>query len=378
MEEDATPIFFTPPLSLEPKKSDGGETQKQQNLLSLVLDLVRSMRPGSDLTKFQLPARFNMPKSQLQVYGESVYSSPQDLLSRCAKALSPLDRFVNVVAWHISTTRPAPLGQAPLNPILGETHHVSNGDLNVILEQVSHHPPITCLYATNTVENIEMLWWQSASPWFYGGSVEATIHGLRILLLPQHGEKYEMTSPKLLLRFFPSLGTGWVGDTTITCPQSCLQATISFKTKTFLGLRGSLNKVTGMICNSATGRVLYKLNGSWTQKVTLEDTITGQKSNLYDADTVLTNLKMPLVENPLGLASTESVVVWSHLMKAIVNRDWIKARHEKRLVEERQRSVRMQTACSSWSPKYFAATPDGHWEWLHHGQSVPRGPIVLP
>ena len=77
-----------------------------------------------------------MPKSQLQCYGESVYSTASDLLSKCNSAENPVDRFINVVAWSISTTRPAIFGVVPYNPILGETHHVSKGSLNVLLEQV--------------------------------------------------------------------------------------------------------------------------------------------------------------------------------------------------------------------------------------------------
>lgn len=77
-----------------------------------------------------------MPKSQLQCYGETVYCVGNDMLSRCSKAESSLERFASVVAWSISTTRPLIFGVAPFNPILGETHHVSKGTLNVLLEQV--------------------------------------------------------------------------------------------------------------------------------------------------------------------------------------------------------------------------------------------------
>jgi hypothetical protein len=84
----------------------------------------------------QLPPLFNFPKSQLQCYGESVYSTASDLLSNCNTGQSPIERLISVVAWSISTTRPPIFGVAPYNPILGETHHVSKGNLNVLLEQV--------------------------------------------------------------------------------------------------------------------------------------------------------------------------------------------------------------------------------------------------
>lgn len=85
----------------------------------------------------QLPALFNMPKSQLQCYGEAVYCVAEDMLRRCNEGKTSLERFTSVVAWSISTTRPPIFGLAPFNPVLGETHHVSRGSLNVLLEQVS-------------------------------------------------------------------------------------------------------------------------------------------------------------------------------------------------------------------------------------------------
>ena len=77
-----------------------------------------------------------MPKSQLQLFGESVYCIGEDILSKCSNGKTNLERFVNVVAWSISTTRPVYFGAVPFNPVLGETHHASRGTLNVLLEQV--------------------------------------------------------------------------------------------------------------------------------------------------------------------------------------------------------------------------------------------------
>ena len=88
------------------------------------------------ILQVQLPPLFNLPKSQLQCFGESVYCIATDMLSRCNGSENPHDRFIAVVAWSISTVRPLVFGVAPYNPILGETHHVSRGSLNVLLEQV--------------------------------------------------------------------------------------------------------------------------------------------------------------------------------------------------------------------------------------------------
>ncbi|KAG5060387.1 hypothetical protein JHK87_001416 [Glycine soja] len=79
-----------------------------------------------------------------------------NLLSNLNNGKTPLDRRILVFAWSISTIRPLRFGVAPYNPTIGETHHVSKGNLNV-----SHHPPVSALHATNDKENIEMTWCHS-------------------------------------------------------------------------------------------------------------------------------------------------------------------------------------------------------------------------
>lgn len=134
---------LTEPIRLERQQkssSSGSGGSGGGGVLSSVLELLKGMRVGSDVTKLQLPPQFNMPKSQLQVYGEAVYCCGEDYLGLCSDAATPLDRFLAVVRFHLSTTRPAPFLKAPYNPILGEVHHVSVGALNVICEQVNFAP----------------------------------------------------------------------------------------------------------------------------------------------------------------------------------------------------------------------------------------------
>lgn len=89
-----------------------------------------------------MPPLFNLPKSHLQVYGESVYCVGKDMLEKCNSGESPVERFIAVVAWSISTDRPWIFGFVPYNSILGETHHVSRGTLNVLFEQVLFYTSI--------------------------------------------------------------------------------------------------------------------------------------------------------------------------------------------------------------------------------------------
>eukprot|EP01018_Ginkgo_biloba_P038337 Gb_23063 [translate_table: standard] len=279
----STVAVLTLPLSLDGVNMNCGEVQKQHNILSRVLNLFKSVRPGADLTRFQLPPNFNMPKSQLQVYGESVYCSSQDLLSKCVEGGNEVERFKAVVAWSISITRPTIFAKVPYNPILGETHHVSSGNLNVLLEQA-----LKPLDPHRQLKSI-----------IKGRSVEATVHGKRILKLPAFGERYEMNCPKLSIRFFPRPSTEWVGIVTVQCKESGLKATLCYNIKSLFGLKGSSTRITGKIFKTNfPAQHHYELDGNWDQTVMVMDIKSGKTNMLYDAKATITKLKTPIVQNP--------------------------------------------------------------------------------
>ncbi|XP_068636451.1 oxysterol-binding protein-related protein 4C-like isoform X2 [Aristolochia californica] len=370
-------VLLTPPLALE-----GGLAVEHRvpNIVQRILSLFGNIRPGSDLTRFQLPPLFNIPKSHLQMYGESVYCFGEDLLGKCAKGKNPLDRLANVVAWSISTTRPMIFGAAPLNPVLGETHHVSNGNLNVRLEQVSHHPPVSALHATDEQEQVELVWCQNPTARYYGTSVEAVINGKRVLKLLNFGETYEMNSPKALIRFFPVPGSNWVGNVRIRCRDSGLEADICYEGKGFLGFGGNHRSIKGKIFDSSSSKIIYEINGFWDSIVTLKNVHSGETTMLYNAKDTIGELKTPSLRDPEGLEPTESVVVWRELGERILKREWEKAREAKTSVEERQRQAdkERKTRGERWVPKYFTVsqTAENGWDCFPKEPTVPPAPII--
>ncbi|EEF34581.1 Protein KES1, putative, partial [Ricinus communis] len=328
----------------------------------------------------QLPPLFNIPKSHLQCYGESVYCVSKDLLHSCNNAENPLDRFVAVVAWCISVPRPAIFGAAPYNPILGETHHVSRGTLNVLLEQVSHHPPVSALHATDEKENIEMIWCQHIVPKFYGTKVEGEVHGKRQLKLHKHGETYVMNSPNLLIKFLPP-GLDWVGTVNIHCQESDLEAELCFLTTSFLRRREP-HSIKGRIYQSSSSKTLYEVNGHWNSIVTVKDINNGKESVIYNAKEVISGLKCPVVKDPQGILQSESAAVWSVVSEGILTKNWEKAREAKRGIEERQREgVRERNSRGeTWVPKYFNVfySKEGGWDCSPIQKLVPPAPIIVP
>ncbi|MQL85178.1 hypothetical protein Taro_017697 [Colocasia esculenta] len=369
---------LTPPLSLE-----GGLAAELRvpNVLQRVLSLFKSVLPGSDLTHFQLPPLFNMPKSQLQCQGEDVYCIAEDTLGKCAKGKTSLERMTSVVAWMISTRRPAVFGLAPFNPILGETHHVSKGTMNFLMEQVSHHPPVSALHATDEEENIELSWCHHIAPKFYGSRVEVLIHGKKLLKLLRFGECYEMDTPSLVIRALPVPGTEWEGSISISCKESGLQADLCFyKAHSFLGFGGDPRSVKGKIFDTKTLRTIYEIYGQWDRTVMLKDAHSGEVTVLYNAQEAIFKLNTPTVKDPEGLLPTESAMVWAEVSEAILNRDWDKAREAKRSIEERERRLRRERSVrgEAWVPKFFtlAQAKDGGWEcWSKH-KVVPQAPII--
>ncbi|KAI3440128.1 uncharacterized protein J3R85_003984, partial [Psidium guajava] len=375
-DNDSRPVL-TAPLSLD------GESQvdyRAPNLLQRVLGLLRNVRTGSDLTNFQLPPLFNIPKSQLQCFGESLYCTGEDMLSRCCRAESPLERLTSIVAWSISTTRPLIFGVAPYNPILGETHHVSRGNLNVLLEQVSHHPPVSALHATDDREELEMIWCQHPVPRFYGTKVETEVHGKRQLKLLSLGETYVMNAPKLLIRFFPVPGVDWVGNVRITCQETGLGAELCYQAPSLIGR--NRRSIKGKIIDLSSSKTLYEVDGHWDNTVMVKDVRNGKQKVIYNAAEIISGLKTPQVKDTKGISWSESAVVWSEVSRGILSKDWDKAREAKRSIEEEQRELKKErdSRGETWIPKHFTVScnKENGWDCSPIQKSVPSAPIHVP
>ncbi|XP_022756558.1 oxysterol-binding protein-related protein 4C isoform X2 [Durio zibethinus] len=375
-----TKVVLTRPLSVD---GDSDIDYRAPNLSQRITSLFKSVLPGSDLTRLKLPPLFNYPKSHLQCYGETVYCIGSDMLSRCNQADNSIERFTSVVAWSISTLRPALFGCAPYNPILGETHHVSRATLNVLLEQISHHPPVSALHATDEKQNIELIWCQHCVPNFHGAWVETEVQGKRQLKLLCRGETYEMNSPNLLIRLLPMPAVFWTGNVRIRCPENGLEAELRYGPKSsFLGLRGSHRSVKGKICETSTRKTLFELNGHWDRTVTMKHNDSGKQTVIYNAEEVLSGLKAPIVNDPQGVQSTESAAVWRELSMAIMSQDWEKAKQAKNAVEEKQRELlrERESKGATWVPQHFSVSysKDGGWDCSPTQQWVPPAPIVVP
>ncbi|CAH2056666.1 unnamed protein product [Thlaspi arvense] len=279
-------VVMTPPLKLESESDSSQDYYKVPNLLQRILSLLKNIHPGADLTHFphrrhaatmhcqvlssheKVPPTFNIPKSMLQCYGESVYCTGKDLLSECAKGKSPMERFIGVVAWSISTTRPLMFGVSPYNPILGETHHVSRGSLNVLLEQ-GHQLKLgfcRCRGFTGWAPFIAQ-----KPPLQLTCVLEGVLLLFVITIGPSKAKSFQLRPPPLPTRAY-------------------------FKT------------------------------------VTIKDVNNGKETVIYDAKEVLSGLKTPVLKESEKVWTSESAAVWQREAKTAVEereRELVRARKTK-------------------------------------------------
>ncbi|XP_010536899.1 PREDICTED: oxysterol-binding protein-related protein 4B-like [Tarenaya hassleriana] len=378
--ETAKRVVIAKPYSLGDEKDS---EYTAPNFLRRILSLFKNVRPGSDLSHFQvkMPPPLNLPKSQLQCYGELVYSfGGQDLLGMCNHGDRPIQRLKRVLTWNISTIRPLIFGMAPYNPLLGETHHVSHAHIHVILEQVSHHPPVSALHAFHEKENIEMIWCQYVNPKFRGAYVEAEVKGKRTMKLLNRGETYEMSSPKPLMRILPVPGAYWTGHTHVKCSETGLEAQLHFPTDSFFGFRGNNRSIKGKIFESRSGKTLYEVYGYWDKTVKARDMKTGEEEVIYNAKDNISAIATPIVQNLKEVKESESTLVWSKVSEAIMAKDWERAVVAKRAVEDRQRESAREREASAktWTPQHFSVSCNGNdWDCSPLDTTVPPAPIVL-
>ncbi|KFK45024.1 hypothetical protein AALP_AA1G334400 [Arabis alpina] len=380
-EEARKHLVVVKPFSLEDEKDS---EHAALNVIRRIFSLLKDVRPGSDLTDFtQLPPQLNQPRSQLQVYGEMIYSfGGQDLLGECSRRVLPIERLKSVVTWNISKLRPIIFGLAPYNPILGETHHVSNGHINVLCEQVSHHPPVSALHATHEKENIDLTWVQYFTPRFRGSYVEVEAKGKRVLKLLTRKETYEMEQPKLIMRFLPAAGGHWAGKIKIKCPETDLEAELHLNSGSFMErLRGNDNRsIKGKISESSSGNKLYDIFGHWDRTVMATNMKTNEVDVIYNAKDNISELKPPIVKNQQEIMESESAMVWSELSEGILKKDWERAKKAKKAVEEKQRlsSKLREAAGESWVSKHFLVVKDGKdWDCSPLQPMVPRAPLII-
>ncbi|TBU39300.1 Oxysterol-binding protein [Dichomitus squalens] len=286
------------------------------------------------------------------------------LFAAIADAQTEQDRSIAVLKWFISTlkgqytSRNEKLGseKKPLNPVLGELFYGfwpdvdGRGQTNLVVEQVSHHPPITAYYLSNPSKGLVLQGHSAQKTSFSGGSiiVKQIGHAILTVDLPDGGkEEFLITLPRLRIDGL------WYGSPYIELTEtSYIQSstgwlsTIEYKGKGYFSGRSHSFKAVLTPPGSTTPVKRYE--GVWHE--TSKDLDTGETF------TDVTSIKEEVTVGPIeNMHEFESRRLWQHVARGIREGDYETASKEKSKIENEQRQRRRdeQAAGTPWKRWHF-------------------------
>jgi len=371
-EPQPTPYIVDKPLGVTSTGTGAAEEELGSESKSLILSLIKQVRPGMDLSKVVLPTFILEPRSMLEKLTD--FMSHSEVLISAPKLNDPLERLLAVVKFYVSAFYIKPDGvKKPYNPIIGETfrcrwEYPDGSRTHYIAEQVSHHPPISSFYAQNRAAGIIIDGSILFGSKFMGTYAASMLNGYATVHFTEHGEKYKFTFPDAHAKGFivGPLVMELVGLITISCEETGYRAELDFRSKPFFG--GDYNVVSGKIKRDK--ETLYTISGHWDDKFVLTDSQTKQKQTLWDSAGKERLLKWkPPMEK---MEEKESDRLWAKVGQAIVAKDQVAATEEKHVLEQAQRELHKQLkeTNTEWVPRWFEKSDEDdryYYKWLDDG-----------
>lgn len=126
----------------------------QKRVLTHILkNMGKNLLEGKSIMNMSLPVSIFSKDTILQRAAKTITYAPVFVEQAVAES-DPLEQFKKMVTFYFTMLHIGIEQQKPFNPILGETYQGLIGGNQVLLEQVSHHPPISYLHVTAIVSFI--------------------------------------------------------------------------------------------------------------------------------------------------------------------------------------------------------------------------------
>jgi len=343
---------------------DNGEEKSSHG--SVLMQFIKSMKPGMDTTSLAAPTFVLRPVSFLEF--EAYYSQPNDHFLRIAHEKEPIKRFLNVVHWLLATFTLTPAkgfeGLKPYNPVLGEQFHCEwrhedGSTTEFHSEQVSHHPPVAAVYIENLKNHIVYSSTGEFRSRFRGNYVDSGVEGTHILSLLNHpGEQYDITFPHLLACGI-LWGTARIEHGTeyiVECQKSGLISKIDFS-------KGK-HELKGTITNTK-GDKFFEVKGNLTDSIELTSFVDMDGNKLKEKKTEVwidcKNVKREkfYVKPTYEQKPNESRRRWHELTYALKTNQMDLVNKKKVEIEEYQRylaKLRREKQLSDYVPDLFVYT----------------------
>ncbi|WVR04237.1 hypothetical protein IAU60_001237 [Kwoniella sp. DSM 27419] len=287
-----------------------------------------------------------------------------DLFASISQGATEKDRMESVLRWFIDTlksqytTRNEQMGseKKPLNPVLGELFYGvwpdknGRGETRLIVEQVSHHPPVTAYFIENKAAGVRLQGHSGQKTSFSGTAIHVKQSGHAVLTVqPKNGqkeEKYLITLPKLRIE-----GIIWgspyieLTDTNAIQSSTGYTAQIDYKGKGYFTGKSHSFKAT----ITAGSKTVQSYEGQWTGK----SFIGGSKNHLFlDAEAPKEIVNVKDVD---AQTEWESRKLWANVAKGIRGGQYDQAGQDKTRIENEQRQRRKDETASNtpWAHLHF-------------------------
>lgn len=324
---------------------------------------------GKDLTQVTFPVYFNEPLSMLQKLAD--FLEYDYLLRKANHSDNPHMRLVNIFAtlYILYATVPDRL-KKPFNPLLGETFEIVEGDVRCVLEQVSHHPPVTALWCDTKDFTIWGHLCFRAKLSLSGFELIPT--GPFNVKLKRTNEHFTFERPKYSVHNY-IIGKlyFWInGEMTCTNHSTRDKITVRFKPKGWTSKNDY--EVEGEITD-ADGKVVYGVTGKWNSHLSIIDPHTQKETCItkkhddpenvemqYHLSAFNINLNYLRPDMLSKLAPTDSRLRPDQ--RAYEYGSLELASSEKNRLEEKQRTRRRENHKNHvvWKPKWFDFEINGH------------------
>ncbi|KAI0085591.1 Oxysterol-binding protein [Irpex rosettiformis] len=323
-----------------------GEAVPQSQKSSWATFIKQIASVSGDLSSLTAPPFILSPISLTEF--PAYWCERPELFAAIADTNTDEERSVAVLKWFISTlkgqytSRNEKLGseKKPLNPVLGELFYgywpatATRPRTNLVVEQVSHHPPITAYYITNPDKGLTLTGHSAQKTSFSAGSiiVKQIGHAVLNVKLPSgQTEEFLITLPKLRIDGL------WYGspyieltDTSYIQSSTGWLSTIEYKGKGYFG--GKSHQFKAVLSPPGSNNAARTFEGLW--HITSKETSPGRGSSILDPFTDVQGPKEEVTVAPIEEQNDwESRKLWKLVAKGIRESDFDLASREKSKIE---------------------------------------------
>ncbi|CAA7262602.1 unnamed protein product [Cyclocybe aegerita] len=324
---------------------------------------------SGDLSSLTAPPFILSPTSLTEF--PAYWCERPEYFAAIADAKPGQDRALAVLRWFISTlkdqytSRNEELGseKKPLNPVLGEVFYGTwpdkhgRGTTELLVEQVSHHPPITAYVIENKTKGLRLVGHNAQKTSFSSGSIIVKQIGHAILTIQskdasQPAESFLITLPKLRIDGL------WYGSPYIELTETSYIVggghitTIEYKGKGYFSGKSHSFKSTMVPIpgQGGAGPREIVVEGTWHE---LSKYVKGGAGTFHEVHEHKEEVD-PL-EWTAELSEYETRRLWFLVAKGIREGDFELASREKSRIENEQRQRRKdeREAGTSWQLIHF-------------------------